>query len=376
MTDRTPLSVLHIGTERRWRGGENQIRLFVEHSAAEVRNVVAYPRGSRGLEVFANLTETLPLASANPTSLTDVIRLRNFCVSNGIDIIDANSGNAHTIALLACHLGARSRVVVHRRVASALKSGLRSRWKYQSKYVARFVAISQFIESALLAYGIPGARVAMVRSGVAMQVPDAAARTRARAALAARFGFANDTVLIGNASALTKEKGYPVLLDAIAELRRHGDIGFHCFIAGDGPLRDGLDRQRRALGIESHVSFLGHLERIDEFLPALDILAMPSEREGLGTLLLDATLAGCALAASEVGGMPEIVHHGETGLLSAPGDARGHAANLRELALAASLRRRLNLVAVDLIRRDFSVEQMVAGNLAVYRAVQSETVRR
>lgn len=372
MSERPALRVLHIGTERRWRGGENQIRLLIEGSAGRVAHAVAYPAGSPGLARFTSLAPVVPLRRAAPTSLADVLALRRFCREHDIGILDAHSGNAHTLALLVAAGLPRTAVVVHRRVASRIRPGLYNRWKYRSPRVARFVAISAYIGEALAASGVPRERIAVVHSGVPLVTAGAEARAAAGTAWRRRLGLAPECVLFGNASALTGEKGYPVLLDALARLRGIAAFPFHCLIAGDGPLRPALEQQAEAAGIAGDVTFLGHIDDVAGLLSGLDVLVMPSRREGLGTLLLDATLAGCTLAATAAGGIPEIVHDDATGLLSPPDDAATLAANLARLGADPLLRRRLHAAALDLVRRDYAVERMVAGNLDVYAAVARE----
>lgn len=370
-----PRHVLHIGTERRWRGGENQLRHLVEQSPAEFRHSLAYPQGSACLERFAGVIPTLPLRRTAPTSLSDILALRRFCHAEGVDLIDAHSGNAHTLALLATTGSSGPDIVVHRRIASPIRSSPYNRWKYRSDRVQRFIAISTHIERMLLDYGIPSERITVVRSGVPVRTFPDGAREEARRALRRSVPAIGDSILIGNASALTKEKGYPVLLRALRLLRDRTRLPFHCVVAGAGPLRDPLEEQARNLDIADAVTFLGHVDRIEQILLALDILAMPSEREGLGTLLLDATLAGCAVAATRVGGIPEVILHERTGLLSPAGNAEDLAFNLQRLAEDSHLRESLNREAVEHVRLEFSVERMVRENLHVYRDVLASRER-
>ena len=83
--------------------------------------------------------------------------------------------------------------------------------------------------------------------------------------------------------------------------------------------------------------------------------------------------AGLAIAASQVGGIPEVVIHGETGLLSTVGDAAGHAANLLQLIRQPQLRQRLNTAGRQHIAAEFSLAAMVGGNLDVYRELLGAT---
>ncbi len=361
--------VLHIGTERRWRGGENQLRHLIEQSPEEFRHSLAYPQGSACLERFSGVIPTIPLRRTAPTSFADLLDVRRYCRAERVDLIDAHSGNAHTIALLATTGITVPGIVVHRRIASPIRSSPYNHWKYRSDRVQRFVAISTHIERMLLEYGIASERITVVRSGVPVRTFPASAREEARSVLRRSVPAIGDSILIGNASALTKEKGYPVLLRALRCLRDRTSLPFHCVIAGAGPLRESLAEQARHLGIAKSVTFLGHVERVAQVLLALDILAMPSEREGLGTLLLDATLAGCAVASTRVGGIPEVIIHEHTGLLSTAGDPEELAVNLQRLAEDERLRRELNRKAVEHVRSEFSVERMIRGNLDVYSDV-------
>src|SRR6185437_7301144 len=108
-----------------------------------------------------------------------------------------------------------------------------------------------------------------------------------------------------------------------------------------------------------HVTFLGFIEDVPSFLAGLDALAVPSNFEGLGTILLDGTAAGLPIAATRVGGIPEVIVDGETGLLSEVGDADGLAANLARLVADPALGARLNAAEREKVAREFSVGAMV-----------------
>src|SRR5262249_28838538 len=129
------------------------------------------------------------------------------------------------------------------------------------------------------------------------------------------------------------------------------------------------EKQRAALGLEHDVTFLGFIDRIPAFLSALDVLAVPSRFEGLGTIILEGLAAGCAVAATDVGGIPEMIRPGVTGLLTPVEDAPRLAANLAALTRDPGLARRLVEGGRTLVAQAFSVGAMVGGNLDVYRQV-------
>jgi len=113
------------------------------------------------------------------------------------------------------------------------------------------------------------------------------------------------------------EKGYRHLLDAAARIERTKP-GVHWILVGDGELRSELLAQSRRLGLESRVHFTGWRDDIPDLLALCDVFVLPSESEGFGRVLVEAMAMTRAVVATAVGGVPEIVRHGETGLLVEP----------------------------------------------------------
>lgn len=365
------MRVLHLDTEMGWRGGENQLRLLLEglRDYPVTSHLAARP-GSAAERRLSDLATVVAYPMRGGFDPVAAYRIATYCKKNHIDLIDAHTGNGHSLGLMIKTLIPSIKLVVHRRVDNVPKKSLINRRKYLSPLVDRYVAISQAIANILEDYGIPKERIAVVRSAVPDNGYSDLNRVDEKQQLAQAFGIHPDVVFIGNASALSPQKGYPTLLAAAKILKDQGKP-FHVFIAGDGELRSSLESERIALGLEHDVSFLGFIQDVPKFLSAIDILAMPSVNEGLGTLLLDASLARCAIAATKVGGIPEVVTHGLTGLLSSVDDAPGLAAHLAQLIQEPTLRHDLSANARHFVAREFSWEAMVRGNYDVYSALLS-----
>jgi glycosyltransferase involved in cell wall biosynthesis len=363
-----PLKVLHIASEKTWRGGENQIRLLMDGMRS--RGHDPFLAADPGSEIYRRLARKFPSVAVPMARISwpaTVLRLHRFCRRHGITLIDAHSSKAHDLGLGLVTLDRRRKLVVHRRVDYPVGKPY-APLKYRSSKVARYVAISNAIARILQNAGIDPSRIVTVRSAVEAGPHQGIDRQTARDALRHMLGLPRDTLLVGNASALSEQKGYGYLMKACALLRDQG-LDFHCVIAGDGPLRDALEQQRIELSLDNHVSFLGFIAKVPEFLAALDIFAMTSIDEGLGTSALDAAQAGCALVASNVGGLPEIVRDGETGLIVPPRDPSAIAAAITRLAGDSDLRATLAHAARATVQRDFSVDAMVEGNIHVYESL-------
>jgi len=361
------MQILHIDIERTWRGGENQLRLLLEGlTRTDVECHLATPPDSIAATRLSRVAQILALPMQGGFNPRAALALTRYCRTHRIDLIDAHTSNAHSLGLMVKALVPELRLVVHRRVDFPPSPSWISRRKYLSAKVDRYVAISQAIGDILVAHGVPTARVSIVKSAIKSEGYDDGARPAARAALAAAHRVDSSLAFIGNASALTAQKGYETLLDAAALLQQRG-APFHLFIAGDGALRQALHQRCNALGLTAKTTFLGFIDDVPGFLAGLDILAVPSNFEGLGTILLDGLAAGLAVAATRVGGIPEVIIDGETGLLSPVADAVGHAANLQRLIEQPLLRQQLNAAGRRRIAAEFSLAAMIGGNLDVYR---------
>ncbi len=172
-------------------------------------------------------------------------------------------------------------------------------------------------------------------------------------------------VAIGN---LYPVKGHQYLLEAVAALDAPaGDV--LVAIAGRGDLQTELEALARHLGLGTRVRFLGFRTDVPAILASADVFVMPSLSEGLPMALIEAMLAGTAVVASSVGGIPELVRDGVHGLLVPPGDSAALASALRLVTEDSALRKRLGAAARERAEREFTVEAMTRRYLAIYRGL-------
>jgi glycosyltransferase involved in cell wall biosynthesis len=188
--------------------------------------------------------------------------------------------------------------------------------------------------------------------------PDAAERALTRAEHRVNSAF-----VIATVAQLIEEKGLHVLLDAVATLPSDVVV----WIIGEGPYRGALEAQARRLGIADRVCFLGLQVRVEPFMRAADVAVCPSVwAEAAGLVNLEAQASGVPLVASNVGGIPEFIHHERTGLLFTPGRSDELASCLRRLRADPDLRQRFARGAREFAESTFGVEPNLERNLAVY----------
>ncbi len=361
MTANRPLTIVHISSQKGWRGGEAQIRLLAQGQRARGHRCVVLARAGGALaqrmtrEGFA-----VKLYHGRATGLRAFRHIRWALRRLTPDVVhfhDAQALAGGGLAALA--LGIPARVATRR-----VDFPIRSAWKYR-RLCDVVIAVSRAIKRVCVARGLRAENIRVVHEGVTRG--GWGDRARGRRAL----GLTDDEVLLLCAAALTDHKGHTYLLKALPEVcRRHPML--RVALAGDGELRQPLEMETRALGLERQVRFLGFRDDIADLLRAADLFVMPSHLEGLCTSLMDAMFARLAIVCTTAGGMPEVVEAvgaecEPVAFVCPPRDPDGLARAL--LAALDSPARRAKLVdrAERRAARLFIADVMVAGNLAVYQ---------
>jgi len=195
---------------------------------------------------------------------------------------------------------------------------------------------------------VPAGRVQLCYNGIDLKQFQAGTSPRPTA-------LPPDALVIGVVCALRPEKGLSTLLKAFAEVRK-SRAGLKLAIVGSGPMREPLQAEARALGIWDDCVFEPSTSLVTEWLRAIDIFVLPSLSEAFSNSLMEAMACGCCAVASNVGGNPELVRDGETGLLFEAREAAGLASALRTLIENEPLRRRLRTAGARMLHERFSIQ--------------------
>lgn len=229
--------------------------------------------------------------------------------------------------------------------------------------LSRFVVAVCEAEGRFAASVGPADRVRVVHNGIA-GIPQGSHPDPAMQALATRGP------LICTLTQLRPGKGVETLIDALPPLvAKHPRV--QVAIVGDGVLRQALIERARSLGVVQTVHFLGEYPDPFAVLKAANVFVMTSWAEAFPYVILEAMAAGLPIVASNVGGIPEAVEDGHTGMLVRPRDPQSTADALIALLDDPALGPRLGGDAQETVARRFSIAGMIDGVSAVYREALS-----
>jgi glycosyltransferase involved in cell wall biosynthesis len=181
-------------------------------------------------------------------------------------------------------------------------------------------------------------------------------------------------VVVGSVARLSSEKALDVLLRAAALLIERGR-SIRVVLAGDGQERRQLERLAAELGLADRVEFRGDVphDAVPAVLSGLDIFALPSKAEGFGVAVVEAAAMGLPVVASNVHGLPDVVHDGSSGLLVPPGDVEALAGAIDRLAGDPGLRAAMGRAGRKLVEERYDWEQNTAQMEALYQQLVAFT---
>ena len=241
----------------------------------------------------------------------------------------------------------------------------------------RVVVNAEAIRAWLIDQGYESSKIRVIRNGARIPVID---RTETRSRIRSRLGIPHGARVVIMVSRLNPQKGIEDLIRAGVELsRRVPEVRFLVvggpvlnYAADEGDYMDTLAAQASRLGIGERFLFTGMRHDVPELLQAADVAVLPSLSEGLPNSVIEAMASGLPVVATAVGGIPELISHGRSGLLVPPGDiaALNHA--LAMVLDDPRLAERLGAAARLRIQAGFSFEKMCLETEALYRAVLLE----
>ncbi len=233
--------------------------------------------------------------------------------------------------------------------------------RFAANRTSKYVCVSKDAMRIASEHGIPASRLHMIHNGI-----DVDRLQHESLELPAK----DQPGPLVTVARLSPEKDISTLLQAVAIVKKKLP-DFQLEIAGDGPCRADLEQEVEQLGLGQQVRFLGQVPGAAGVLHRARMFVLPSISEGLSLTLLEAMSVGVPTIATDVGGNPEVVEHGRTGLLVPPRDPEAMAAAICKLWTDEPQRQQLASTARQWVHDKFHVRQMINQYEQLYSGSQS-----
>lgn len=342
-----PVKIVHVNTAKGFRGGERQTELLIRGlQSCDVRQALV---ARRGAPLAARIVRLGIEVIEVPGGIWSVTR-----ATRGASLVHVHEGRSVYAAYLRSLLSDTPYVITRR-----VNNPIRNHWIAHKAYrrAAYVAAVAPQVAEIVRAYdaAIP---VRVVHSGSSGLTVDERRAAAIRAELEGKL-------VVGHVGALDNaQKGQEYIIAVARELERsHPDVQF--MLVGGG--EDEAALKAAAAGL-TNLTFTGFVNNVGDFLAAFDVFILPSNREGIGSILLDAMEQGLPVIASRVGGVPDIVHDGVNGLLIEPASTGQLRDAILKLRADEGLRRGYGERGRE-VAKNYTAEAMWRKYFALYESV-------
>ncbi|OPZ74092.1 MAG: Alpha-D-kanosaminyltransferase [Firmicutes bacterium ADurb.Bin456] len=371
-----PLRVLHIIGGGEFGGAERHILNLsgaLNPKAVEITVCCLFNEPFAEIAASAGI-RSLAFPMRHKADLGVIGKLAALILNNGYEIVHTHGVRANLLGRLAARQAGRKKVVttVHSllekdypgffyRLANSITERL------TRSLTDHFITVSGGLKERLVSQGVPEEKITIIYNGIVVEEFNPGPQN---GNIHRKFGLDAAAPLVGIVARLHPVKGHRFFLEAAREvLQQRPDV--HFLVIGDGPLRPYLEELAAQLGIAGRVIFTGFIEDIPATMSELELLVISSLWEGFGLTAVEAMALDVPVISTETGGLPEVILHGETGLLVPPANstalARGiiwmldHPGAVAEMTLRAGVAVREKFTAAVMARRTEELYRRLAG---------------
>ncbi len=247
------------------------------------------------------------------------------------------------------------------------------RWSLRA--AERVLTVSEPFRRELTRRGVAAERIEVVHNAIDPQWGLRGKTPEAVAGLRAKLGIGPEKRVILIVGRLSSEKDHGTLLEAMGRLQGAAP-GAHLAIVGDGPERPRIERTIEALGLTGAVTLAGQVASAEPYYGIAEVCVLSSLSEGSPNALLEAMAAGVPVVATAVGGVPEMVSHGDSALLIEPGDCGAMTNAIAALLSDGELARRLARRAREIVVERHAPEARTRRLVEIYESLTRDSPQR
>ncbi|MDP2923095.1 MAG: glycosyltransferase [Candidatus Omnitrophota bacterium] len=328
-------------------------------------------RGELAEELENNGIRVIVLGKKGKFDISVIRKLAAVIRENDIDIINTHLWGANFWGRIAAKKAGVKVIIATEHNEDVWKSGLflmLDRWLVRS--TDKIIAVSNKVKEFYVGKGIPEEKIEVIYNGV--ESKSLAGYESLAGSIREEFGIKKDEIVLAIIGRLVPQKGHRYLFEAVSAL--DGQYKVKVIVVGDGPLLRSLRSQVARLKLQEKVIFTGLRKDVKEILGITDILVMPSLREGLPMVALEAMAAGVPIIAAKVGGIPEIITDCQNGLLVDSENSKEISQAIRRLVQDRALLQKLGKNARHTFENGFTNEIMLEKTEQLYQRLYKAKV--
>ncbi len=373
------MKILYLITQSEWGGAQKYVyelatnlssRGFDISVACGAGGILIDKLQERNIKVFVLKNLVRPI---NPyRDLLAFFKISKLIKREKPDLVHTSSSKAEILGNLAARLAGSKVIFTAHGFVFNEATGFKRKiliWleRLAAKWADKIIAVSEFDrQNAINEKIMTAKKIITIHHGLNLEFFKNFKKDTV--AIRNRIGMPTNAPLVGTAANFYKTKGLKFLIEAAAiVIKKIPSARF--LIAGDGELRPQLEKQIRNLGLQNKIFLIGFREDALEIIAALDVFALSSLKEGLPFVLLEAGAFGRPVAATQVGGVPEIVDHAKNGLLVPPADANSLAAAIFSLLSDKKTAEKFGSSLQKKIFSNFDFKKTLRETEAIYKNV-------
>jgi L-malate glycosyltransferase len=337
-------------------GGTEKYVLNLISALGKERCVFVYSENGPFLGKFKELgIPTYQVTMSGPFDLKAAMKIKKICKQEGVRYIHAQFLRENYIALLSRIFGSKVKVIWTYHVNVPMPALFRFLNRFMIRLNHRVISVANFIKMELLQKGIPEDKITVIYNGISEPKVEHIDRVN------------RIEKVISVVGRLSEEKGHKFLFQSLAKLKdNHPQLKWKLNIVGDGPLKEELNSLADSLNLQANINFQGFVNNMNTVYINSDLIVLPSENEAFPFVAIEALAYEKPVISTNVGGLPEIIRHNETGILVPYGDENAMADNILRVIEDEDFAKKIAKCGKDFFLKNLTFDKMLNQTLAIY----------
>ncbi|MCM4154562.1 glycosyltransferase family 4 protein [Gramella sp. AN32] len=370
LISRNKLNILHLSATYNWGGGENHIENLCDELTkidSEINNYILCPRQSEFHAVLKKKKLSFYTASlAIKFDLRYVSKIIRLTRKLKIDLIHIHDSTALTLSVMATKLAKLPPFVLSKKTSFAIKNRKGTLYKYNHSNIAKILCVSERTKSVTSESVKDKEKLVTIYHGT--RVPKEETKI---IDLRKKLNIPKDKILVGTIANHIRAKNLQNYIDAVDYvINKLNRKDFHFVEIGSFTRRSQTYFESiKSKGLEKHISFLDFLPEASQVIPQFDISFLTSQSEGIPQFIYESFYYEVPVVSTNVGGIPEIIKHGENGYLCDPHNPACLGDKLIALHSDKELRKKFTEVSFKKLHTNYTSAIMAQKTLEVYKEI-------